>query len=175
VEQIIGDKPVSFLTTNGGCIAVFIPQFVISGGMFLTRGWPIPGELRRKLQQTASAKFVLISTRETQRSFLDLWLEFSEALDRFEPARSGRRFLVYRRTRSLALRRFPVRVGYAAPDLGTVAATNARIVARCPNLCRTDCGPPRILFTLSPVSSHGLIVFERSLRQDKADGIITYE
>ena len=108
VKQIIGDKPVSFLTTNGGCIEMFVPQFLVSEDMFLTPGWPTAAELRRKLHQIASAEFVLISKREAQRSFLDLWPEFRGALNRFELVQSGQRFLVYRRTQPLVLRRLPV-------------------------------------------------------------------
>jgi hypothetical protein len=99
VRAIIGDRRASVLSTNGEGLTVLIPGFAPPENMLISPGLPLSVDLRRKLDQVASAEFVLIHRNTTHTSFLDLWPEFREALNGCELVHSGSRFLVYRRLR----------------------------------------------------------------------------
>jgi hypothetical protein len=100
IKQIIGDSPTSFVAYNGGCLETFMPQLGDSENLFLIPGCPTQVELRRKLQQIAGAKFVVIKAMANVKPFLDIWPQFREALESFELATATKRFLIYRRLHS---------------------------------------------------------------------------
>ena len=100
VRQIIGDQSGSFIAKNVGCLETFMPQLSEPQDACLAQGWPLPGELRRKFQQVATAEVVLFRNESLGRpDAQDPWPEFREALDGCKLVWSGERFQVYRRLR----------------------------------------------------------------------------
>lgn len=97
VLEIIRDRHVSVLSTQGEGLTTIMPGFAPAETMFLVPGIPLKRDLRRKLDQVASASFILIRNNTTNRPFLDLWPEFRKALDGCELALSSTQYLMYRR------------------------------------------------------------------------------
>ena len=97
VKEIIRHKHGSFLTNQGGCLEIFVPELGESEDFFLNPGYPTPSELRRKLHQLGNAEILLTCQTGTGKYFLDHWPEFREALEHFELAWAGKLFRVYRR------------------------------------------------------------------------------
>jgi hypothetical protein len=95
LETIIGPN-VSVLSTNGEGLTTILPGFAPAETMFLVPGIPLESDLRRKLDQVASANFVLIRNHTTNRPFLDLWPEFRAALDGCELVLSSTQYTIYR-------------------------------------------------------------------------------
>ena len=98
VREIMGEQSTSMLTTQGGCVELLVPGFERPENVFVCRGIPLPAELKRKLDQVASARVIVIKETSHIR-FLDQWPEFVKALDGCELAWSSKSFQVYRRLR----------------------------------------------------------------------------
>jgi hypothetical protein len=96
VLEIIKDHHASVLSTNGEGLTTIMAGFAPAENMFLSPGIPLASDLNRKLDQVASAQYVLIRNN-TRRKFLDLWPQFHEALDGCELIYSSPRYLIYRR------------------------------------------------------------------------------
>jgi hypothetical protein len=99
VLEIIGDRQASVLNTNGEGLTTIMPGFAPAENMFVLPGIPLASDLKRKVDQVASAELVLLRKYTTHRSFLDLWPEFREALDGCALVSSNTRYLIYRRLR----------------------------------------------------------------------------
>lgn len=99
VREIMGDRLGSVLTINGGCLQLLAPGFAPAENVFISRGISLPADLKRKLDQVASAEVIVIRDHTTHRSFLDIWPEFVKVLDGCELVWSSPRYLVYRRLR----------------------------------------------------------------------------
>jgi hypothetical protein len=104
VRQVLGNRPGSFITTAGGCMELFLPQLAEAEDVFLVTGWPLPGELRRKVQQVADAEVVLVRTFEKRTPHPNPPAPFREVLAKFDLAWSGDSYLVYERRRPPASR-----------------------------------------------------------------------
>ncbi len=98
VRQVIRDKPAVYLTSGGGCLELFMPQFADSEDMFFTPGYPTPKELDRRLEQIAGTEVVLIRKMINVRNFLDVWPEIRNALAGFDLVASTERYLIYQRS-----------------------------------------------------------------------------
>ena len=98
VRQVIGAKPAVFLTSAGGCLELFMPQFADSEDMFLNPGYPTPIELDRRLKQIAGTEVVLVRKAINVKNFLDVWPEFREALAGFDLVATTERYLIYQRS-----------------------------------------------------------------------------
>jgi hypothetical protein len=104
VRQLLGDKPACLVANNGGCLELFMPQFVAPEDIFMTPGYPTDAELQRKLARVTNAEVVLISKQGCVRPMLELWPEIREAIKGFELVKSTENFLVYERRRPGTLR-----------------------------------------------------------------------
>jgi hypothetical protein len=99
VREIVRNRRAAVLSTQGTGITVLLPGFAPSENMFIVPGLVLPVDLKRKLDQVATAEFVLVRDSTTHRKFLDLWPEFREALDGCELVHSGTKYLLFRRLR----------------------------------------------------------------------------
>jgi hypothetical protein len=104
VRPFLGDKSACLVANNGGCLELFMPQFVDAEDIFLTRGYPTDAELQRKIERVTNAEVVLISKQGCLRPMLELWPEIREAIRGFELVKSTESFLVYERRRPRTLR-----------------------------------------------------------------------
>jgi hypothetical protein len=98
VLQIVKDRRTSVLSMNGEGLTTIMPGFAPAENIFLFPGIPLPEDLKRKLDQVASADFVLF--RKTGKDFLDLMPEFRQALDGCKVVFSSPHYLIYERLRS---------------------------------------------------------------------------
>jgi len=99
VMEIVKDRHASVLSTQGEGLTTIMPGFAPAENMFIAPGIPLAPDLKRKLDQVASAEFVLLRNNTTNRPFLDLWPQFREALDGCELILSTTQYQIYRRAR----------------------------------------------------------------------------
>ncbi|MHB1557180.1 MAG: hypothetical protein ACYC61_06855 [Isosphaeraceae bacterium] len=98
VRRVLGDSPGTFITNNGGCMELFLPQLGDAEDVFLTPGWPLPAEYQRKLDRIAAAEFVLVRRfKLDQPPEVEIHTLVGDALSGFERLWSGHSYLIYRR------------------------------------------------------------------------------
>jgi hypothetical protein len=99
IREFIGARRASVLATNGEGLTIIMPGFARAENMFILPGIPLPVDLRRKVDQVASAEVVLVRGDGAHPPILDLWPEFREALDGCELVYSGSDYRIYQRRR----------------------------------------------------------------------------
>jgi hypothetical protein len=99
VMQLLRGPGATLLGSQGGAIELFYPQtFAPPVDFFLNPGLALPVEVRRKVEQIATAPQILMfHGLEKADHFLSQWPEFRAALDGCEVAHDGESFRVYRR------------------------------------------------------------------------------
>ncbi len=151
---IIGDRQASVLSTNGDGLTAIMPGFLPSETMFILPGIPLATELKRKLDQVASAEFVVL--RKSTHQLLDMFPEFREVLDGCELVSSSDRYLIYRRLR-------PPKIPSTAPGETKSPSTgdNSQPNSRFPFGLAQDRVPAGIITCLGPRNHGGADLAQR--------------
>jgi len=99
VLKIIDGRPATVISTAGEGLTLIVPGFAPSKVLYLVPNLSTAAEVNRKLEQVASAEFVLLRNNTTVRPFLALWPQFRGALDGCELVYSSAQYMLYRRLR----------------------------------------------------------------------------